>query len=138
MCRNLVPNVDRPENTKCDISSFAKELAVVVAVVLSWDTSNSRKRIEECAYIDKSGWAQEEVVLLHGFGMNDTKVPSNVTITHPCPLEVSVLLISEISHRSLELSDDSAGGHITGSEDTQFRLARLVRVTRCVGDFDGT
>jgi len=31
---NFLADLDRPEDTKCDVSAFAKELAVVVTVML--------------------------------------------------------------------------------------------------------
>jgi hypothetical protein len=70
--------------------------------------------------------------------MYDTEVPPDVSITHPCPLEISVFFISEVGHRTLEFGDDGAGRHITGREDAQFRLSRPVRITGCVCYFDGT
>lgn len=78
MCRDFLADVDLPENTEGDVSSFTEKFAVVITVVLSWDPSGNRKRRTKCAYIYKSGWTQEQVVLLHGFRVNDTEIPPYV------------------------------------------------------------
>lgn len=86
--------------------------------------------------VHESGRPQEEVVLLHRLGMDNAEIPPNVGVYHPSTLQLLVLFISEIGHGTLELKYNLARRQGAGSEDAEFRLPGMVRVTRSVGDFD--
>jgi hypothetical protein len=58
--------------------------------------------------------------------MYDTEVSADVGISEIRALQLLVLLVGEVSHRSLELCDDGARGQIACSQNTQFGLARVV------------
>jgi predicted esterase len=49
-------------------------------------------------HVDESGRPQEQVVFLHGLGMNNAKVAANVTVAEICALELPVLFVREIGH----------------------------------------
>lgn len=88
-------------------------------------------------HINKSGRTEEKMVLLHGLGVNDAKVPSYFRVLLTTPLELPVLVLGEIRHRTLKLGNDSAGRKGSRGKDTKLGFARSVSVTRGVRYFDG-
>lgn len=90
----LLSHCNGTHHTKCNIFSLAEEFAVVITIVLprtkvrGAEQDNSRQ-----SHVDKSGRPQEEMVLLHLLGVNDTEIAADIDILNIRALEFLVFLL---------------------------------------------
>lgn len=59
VCRELFSDGNWPQSPKGNVSPFAKQLAVVVAVVLRVDETRVIAKIHFATHIDETSWTQE-------------------------------------------------------------------------------
>lgn len=96
---HLLPNTDWLDDSKGDVTPFAEQFDIVIAIMLSKGRclallmERKKRRLggekKNCTYIDEARGAQKEMVLFQLLGVNNTEITSN-------PDAVRVSLVSPL------------------------------------------